>query len=112
MSMMKGMSSPPRFTGASRAPDLMVRILAVFISLTAIPATAQDIPLADAGRPAAQPKPWGELEISEFPLPLPEGLTRLLDIPSAQTEWVFEEQSVEELQATLEKEGFTEEEIS
>lgn len=91
----------------------MLRLILFFALVTAAVAIGQDTSggvAVDVNE--SQVKPWGDVEITEIVLPLPDRVARIVDIPSAHTEWIFEQPSTEELQIALEVSGLAEAEIS
>ncbi len=93
----------------------MMGVVRVFVFLAAINTAyvfgQQSLPSGteDGG---AVSGPWGQLEVSEIPLTCPDSILRVLDIPSARTEWTFKQPSIEEIQIFLSSQRFTEKEIS
>jgi len=89
------------------------RFTAVLTVITTCVAFAQAIPAStNDDTQVSGNQPWGVLESYEIPLTCPEHLLRLVDIPSSQTEWLFNQPSIEELKNHLAVKGFSEKEIS
>jgi len=92
--------------------SLVLRFSVFLTAITTGLAFAQSTPAStSAGSRSSGTHPWGDLEYYEIPLTCPEHTLRMLDIPSSQTEWLFEQTSIKGLRAHLTAKGFPEEEI-
>lgn len=91
---------------AFRLSTILAAITAGFALAKADQAGTSDNPLSFGT------KPWGDLESYEIPLTCPEHILRILDIPSSETEWIFEQSTIEELRVNLTVNGFSEQETS